>query len=837
MLSQGMARPARLVSTVLCLLVSYSPAAHAQWHRATDPVASPASSLVLHDDAIAVDVDPAALGRLPGLSVALLHSEISSRGSWLARGDALYLATPVWGPLALGLTLQSIRPGERALRPPGGGRGNRGMAALGLAFAPSPALSFGLTTRVFTSSDSRFDGLGALDASVLLRPSRWLSLGLMGRDLFASRSGFGTAGLDLSPSMVVSLGMRPFPSEALTLSAELVSRLRGPFEAGARGGIALAVPYVGTLSGVVEVENLGDDHPDTRFLAELALHAGQLTLAGGAAAGNGFGSQPGWYALARAERIARPGLPIGPKVLAVDVPELSPRGMINLALALERARTDARIGGVLLRPRASSMGMAYAQEVRMQIQALRAAGKKVACHLDSASGSEFYACSAADRILIDPAGDVRLMGISTSTIVFGETLRKLGVRADFIRIGPYKSAPEQLTQQQLSDAAREQMNALLDDAQHRMVSDLATDLRVSQTHVSELVDSGPYLAHAAVAAHLVHSVADEYELEDGSLDLFGDRAMTRELPGVGERAWGKAPGVGVVVVDDEIVDGESVEIPFVGTHMSGAETIIRELEEQGRDPSIRAVVLRVDSPGGSALASDKIWRAVRRLRQRKPVIASMGSMAASGGYYVAAAADEIWADPSTLTGSIGIFYGKVDVAQLADKLGVHIENFQRGRRAGAESMYRPFSEEERAALADMLRGYYRLFLARAAEGRKMSPAAIDAVARGRVHSGDAAQRLGLVDRLGGFASALIRARQLAQLGPSSGVVVRPPRKNGILDYVLGGAQSSASPLDPALEVPVTSTLPLELQGLLRAVTVVHRLRAAPLALLPFDARL
>jgi protease-4 len=832
-----MALPTRSLP-VLAALLLYAPHVGAQFHRASDPVASPASSVVLRDDALAVDLDPAALARLSGLSVALLHSEINAADSWLARGDALYLATPVWGPLALGVTLQSIRPGDVSLRPPGSGRGNRGMGALAVALSPTPAMSFGVTARAFTSGDARFDGLTGFDASLLLRPSRWLSLGLTGRDLFVSRSGFGTAGLELGPSLLFSVGLRPFQNDALTVSGELVTRLRDPLRVGVRGGLALALPYIGTVAGMVEAEDVGNDEEAVRVMAELAVHVGQVTLAGGVAAGEGFGSAPGWYAFARAERVPRAGVPAASKVLAIEIPELSARGMIVLALALERARTDPRIGGVLLRPRGASMGMAYAQEVRVQIASLRTAGKKVACHLDSASGSDYYACAGADRILIDPAGDLRLMGVSTSTVVFGETLRKLGIRADFIRIGPYKSAPEQLTQQQLSDAAREQMNTLLDDAHHRLLSDLSADLQVPQQRVGELVDSGPYLAHAAHGARLVHRVGDEYDLDDSALDLFGGRSMTRELPAGTERPWGKSPAVGVVVIDDEIVDGESVEVPFVGMHMTGADTIVRELEEQGRDPSIRAVVLRVDSPGGAALGSDKIWRAVRRLRERKPVVASMGAMAASGGYYVAAAADEIWADPSTLTGSIGIFYGKVDVAQLAEKIGVHIETFQRGRRAGADSIYRPFTEEERAALAEMLRGYYRLFLSRVAEGRKMSPEAIDAVARGRVHSGDAAQRLGLVDRLGGLASALIRARQLANLGAGSAVVVRPQRKNSLLDYVIGGGASAESSTDDLrTDAAAESALPTELRALMRAAGVLHRLRGQPLALLPFDARL
>jgi protease-4 len=214
----------------------------------------------------------------------------------------------------------------------------------------------------------------------------------------------------------------------------------------------------------------------------------------------------------------------------------------------------------------------------------------------------------------------------------------------------------------------------------------------------------------------------------------------------------------------------------------------------------------------------------------------MGAVAASGGYYVASAASEIWADPSTLTGSIGIFYGKVDVVGLADLIGVQIENFRRGEHAGADGIYRPFTDEERAALAEALRTYYRLFLSRVAEGRGMTVEAVDAVARGRVYSGDAAQSLGLVDRLGGFASALLRARELGGLGRDAEVVVRPPRKSGLLDYLVGGGLSAAVD-DSENEAGERKAVavPRSLRPLLRAAATLDRLGVGqPLALLPYE---
>jgi protease IV len=810
--------------------------ARAQLHRSSDPVATPASSLVLQDDALALDVNPAALGRLPAWSLALLHSEIDAAGSWLGRGDALYFSTPVFGPLSIGLTLQSVRPDVNAPRPLGDPEADRAIAALAFSFAAGAPLSVGLTARTFASGNAQFDGLTSIDAGLQLRPSNWLSVGLVGRDLFLSREGFGTGGLDLGSTAQLSAGLRPFGSDTFTFDFTMVGDPADLERLGGRAGVVIEVPYVGALTGMVEADDLGDVDSALRVVAELAVSGEGLTAVGGGMGGDGFDGKLGWYAMLRAEGHPRPGLPLSARVLDLEISGLSARSMLGISLALERARIDPRIAGVLLRPRGSSMPLAYAQELRLQIQALRAAGKPVVCHLDSASGADFYACSAANRSLLDPAGDVRLMGSSSTVMLFGETLKKIGVRADFVRIGAYKSAPEQYTQSQLSEEARAQTRGLLDDVHRRMLADLAHDMKVPESKVAEIIDEGPHLAYSAKAQGLVADTVDEHELQDGALDVFDGKPLTRSLPADTARPWGMRPSIGVLLIDDQIVDGESVDVPFIGIHMSGGETLVRELDAMAGDPNIRAIVLRVDSPGGAALASDKIWRAVRRARARKPVVASMGAVAASGGYYVACAADEIWADPSTLTGSIGIFYGKVDVVGLAGMLGVGIENFARGKRAGADSIFRPFTEEERAALADAMRTYYRLFLARVAEGRGMKVEAVDALGRGRVYSGDRAQQVGLVDRLGGFASALMRARELAGLGSDAPVDVRPPRRDGLLDFLLGsvvggGQLAAGSASDDA---PLRA-LPKGARTLLRIVTTLEQIGSgAPLALMPYQ---
>ncbi|MDH5493006.1 MAG: signal peptide peptidase SppA, partial [Myxococcales bacterium] len=373
------------------------------------------------------------------------------------------------------------------------------------------------------------------------------------------------------------------------------------------------------------------------------------------------------------------------------------------------------------------------------------------------------------------------------------------------------------------------------------VQDIARDEGWSQAHARQVIEAGPYLADEAVAAGLVDGALDRYEL-DAPLEALQGAALPR-LEAIEPRAprdWGGARRIGVVVVDGTLVDGRNQDIPFVGIHTSGGQTIVEAIEGLAADPSIGAIVLRVDSPGGSVLASDQIWRALRRARRRKPVIASMGAVAASGGYYVASAADEIWADPATITGSIGIFFGKVDFSALAERLGVRIEHLRRGPHAGAESLFRPFTPVERALLVEKVRRWYRLFLRRVATGRGLPVARVHELGQGRVYSGDRALRLGLVDRLGGFDSALSRARRLARLSDEAAVILLPRRPEHLLEYVLGqgpGAQLALGALDeegPAAQGRSAPTLlPLELRRAAELAMVLgHTREGIPMALMP-----
>lgn len=814
-----------LWSTLLSVLALFPLAASAaaQFHRPTDPVATPASVLVLRDDAAAIDINPAELGFLQGASLVYVHAQVDEEDGFIGQGDALSFATPLFFGLSMGATVQSIRPGTLAAD-----SDDRATFGLGLSFAPWRRFSFGVSGRGFYSGSSSFDGLSSVDFGMAWHAADWLGLSLAGRDLFASREGFGTGDLPLYASMLFGWEIRPFGNNDLLLNFDVA--VDTDSRVGGRVGLGVRIPGFGQLASVMELERLGRDHSDAfRVLAELSASYENVTLGGGVIAGSGFEDHPGGYGFLRFEQNMREGIRPRARMLDLELSGGGPRETLETLLALDAAAVDDQLGGVLLRPRDSGIGTAYAQELRMMIAALRGAGKRVICHLENASGAEYYACAAADAVVIDPAGSIRLLGVSADMLLFGDTLRRIGLRADFVRIGEYKSAPEQFSQAALSEPARTEIKRLLADVHARLVHDLASDLHLTSARISEIIDDGPQLAAQAVRDELVTAELDETTLKSEGAQLDG-MPLVNALTSRAREDWFAGPKIGVVMIDGTIVDGENVDVPVLGIHMTGGRTASAAIDALAGDPLVRAMVVRVDSPGGAVLASDQIWRAIRRARARKPVVVSMGSVAASGGYYVASAANEIWADPSTLTGSIGIYYGKVDAAGLAKDLGVGVETFQLGKRAGADSLFRPFSPEERAALVERIRIYYRMFLARVATGRGRTVEQIDALGRGRVYSGDAALRLGLVDRLGGFASALARARQLGGVGPGGEVIVAPARPGGLVEYVLGGGAKAEGGAEPLAQI-----LPEDLRAAFARVVALDRLGAAtPLALLPFD---
>jgi protease-4 len=348
---------------------------------------------------------------------------------------------------------------------------------------------------------------------------------------------------------------------------------------------------------------------------------------------------------------------------------------------------------------------------------------------------------------------------------------KLGIKPNFAHVGRYKSAVEQFTRDSLSPDGRRALEDLLDDEFTLLVDSLASARGIPVDSVRRLIDDGPFTARVAHARGLVDTLLARADVDSLAAHADGGRRPTVSFTRYAEEG-GEVTGehIALVVAEGEIVDGRSSEGAFGGRSV-GDRTLVEALREIRARKSIRAVVVRIDSPGGSGNASDAVWQELRRLRREKPIIVSMGDVAASGGYYMACAADAIVADPGTITGSIGVFGGKLNVLGLYRKLGLNVETVSRGRHAGMWSPYRDFDEEEVVRYQESLEQFYDVFLARVAEGRKMSPGLVDSVGQGRVWSGLAARERGLVDRFGGLNEAMELARVRAHIDADADIVV------------------------------------------------------------------
>jgi protease IV len=456
--------------------------------------------------------------------------------------------------------------------------------------------------------------------------------------------------------------------------------------------------------------------------------------------------------------------------------------LLELLEALERAAADPQIDGVLLRFSGTPLGFAKALSLRRAVRALRAAGKPVAVWAERLDAQEYLVASAATRLWLAPVGELFLVGLRLDGFYLGGLLDQLDIKAEVVRIGSHKSAAEHLTRQSMSPEEREQLDTLIDDLFEELIAQIAAGRGMPPDAVRALIDRGPFRASAAAEAGLSDGCLypDEIPAALEALtpippaDRPGPRRVRlleaplyRALNG-GDAGWRPLfrglPRIAYVALRGAIHRG-------TGTRGIASDSVRRLLEALGRDGGVHGVVLRIESPGGDGVASDLLWRAVAQLAKEKPVVASMGDVAASGGYYLASAADTVFAEAGTLTGSIGVVGGKPNLEGLYRRIGVARDAVERGTRAGLLSETRSFTPGERAALREDMAALYATFVARVAEGRGLSTEAVERVAQGRVWSGARAHALGLVDALGGPLEALREVRRRAGLREGERVLV------------------------------------------------------------------
>jgi len=495
-----------------------------------------------------------------------------------------------------------------------------------------------------------------------------------------------------------------------------------------------------------------------------------------------------------------------------------------VARSLRAAATDERIAGVYLtgdlNPAGYGSGYAALRELRAALLAFREAGKPVVAYLTFASTRTYYVASAATDLALDPYGMILLPGLAAEPMFFAGAFEKVGINVQVTRAGKYKSAVEPFTRREMSAENREEVRELLQDIWDSLLGEIGASRGVSLAQVQAVVDQeGLIRATEALGARLIDRTAYRDEIYDAlkaktgragsekpfkqvSLAAYARQLkpaaalpMPRPVEGVAPASV-KAGRIAIVYAEGEIVDGEGSPDEIGGARLS------RELRKLRHDKNVRAVVLRVNSPGGSAAASEVVQREVRLLRREKPVVVSMGSYAASGGYWISAYADRIFAEPTTITGSIGVFGMQFDVQRLADTIGVTFDRVKTGRFADAMTVSRPKTAEEMAVLQRMVDWIYGEFLAKVAEGRNLSPDKVAAIAQGRVWSGADALTHGLVDELGGLEAALAYAAGKAGLGADYRVV-EIPRDRELVEAIQeliekavpGAVRASAGPLE------------------------------------------
>lgn len=518
--------------------------------------------------------------------------------------------------------------------------------------------------------------------------------------------------------------------------------------------------------------------------------------------------------------------------------------LADVVFALDRAAGDDRVSALVLDLRGLVADWAKVEELRASVANFRAAGKPVVAYLDGAGTRDYALASAADEIVMSPEANLMVLGVQAQLDFLKDILGKLGMKADFIHVGKYKSAPERLTRSEASDANREMIEAIVDDRWRALLAMVAASRGVAEDEVAAWIDRGLYDAETARAAGLVDAVdyldnLMEARFGDEDVTRLGDYALDRS------RGGGAAAKVALVYVTGVIMPGESRFDRFQGK-IAGSETVVERLTVVREDDDLDAVLLRIDSPGGSALASDLIWAEIQRVRGAgKPVVVSMSGMAASGGYYVACQSDSIFADAGTLTGSIGVYAGKMDRSEMYRKIGVNREFVTRGENALLFSDAGGFDARQREIFTAQIEAFYERFLDKVGTGRGLDRDAVDAVAQGRVWTGAQGLAQGLVDAEGGLLRALDSVKWQLGLTPDDKVsVMRYGERLTYLERLLlrsfrdnASARSAAAELAAARELPLAGTWPwptllstLREDGTLARVALMD---GRPVAMAPF----
>ncbi|MGI9457860.1 MAG: signal peptide peptidase SppA [Aeoliella sp.] len=549
-------------------------------------------------------------------------------------------------------------------------------------------------------------------------------------------------------------------------------------------------------------------------------------------------------------------------VLSQSMPEspgvMGPFGDMQLDLRstigrLEKAAEDDTIDGLVLQIRNPTIGRGKVHELRAAITRFRTGGKKVYAQLEMAMPGDYLIASACDEIVMPESGMVLLPGLRMEAMFYKGLLDKVGIRADFIHMGDAKGAAEPMTRRKFSKPVRENLSAMVDDLYEQMVETVAFDRPITRAQATAAIDEGLMTAKRAKELGLVDRLAyatdlrnslgetydadklvyvENYGKKEVDTDFSGPAGLLKLLKlmsGGSSSSRSSGKKIAVVYAVGPITTGKSSQGLFGGASL-GSTTIVKALREAADDDDVSAIVLRINSPGGSAIASDLMWSQIEAID--KPIVASMGDVAASGGYYIAMGADKIIAEPTTITGSIGVVGGKMAMQGLYDKLGITIDTISRGKNSGLFSGTKKFSPNEREAMVAMMEDTYDQFTSKAAAGRKMPVDQLKKLAGGRVYSGRQAKANGLVDELGTLHDAIAAAKKMAGIDADEKVKIKTlPKPVDFFDALFGDTDAEK---EVAVRLDLSVVSP-ELKAIARRASMLQRVFREPVVLMmPFE---
>ncbi len=749
-----------LAHTILSLLITWQLAA-AEPPKVNTPL--PSNSVAISDDALATFFNPAGLGAgRRGFNLSYLRASESEFGV----DDALFISAANAG---FGMEFATGEDGVDF---------NRYTLSSGSGIGSS--LYWGTGYSWVNSDDENYDKLTSWSLGLMFR-RRYVSAGIIARDLNRPRF----HGEKLGRTYDFGVAIRPSTSRVtLSVDARKVEKVKGM-------DLNFAVEVRPFRWAALRASVNDDSSFDIRFGVNFRQFG--LGMYNRFDENQEYQRTVGYMSLSQALHTTRHIR----RNAFLDVQ------MGAIEKTLKVAKRDKEIAGAMIKIGGSRYGIGRLQEMRDAILDFRASGKKVIGYMTNCSTGNYLLASVCDRIVLHPSGEVRLIGLRSEISFYKGVLDKLGIRADLEHIGEYKSASDIFTRKEMSDAHREVQNAILDDLYDQLTQSIAGKRSWTQDDVKRLIDQGPFTGKQALAHGIVDQLAYRDQLKGIAKDLTGKECQlikAHRYLGIieYEHDWEvPLPKIAIIEAEGMMMTGESFTDPFTGTKTMGSATITRAIRNVRKDSSIKAVVLRIDSVGGLVIAADTIWRELIRLKDVKPLVVSMGDVAGSGGYYIAAPADVIVAGPGTITGSIGVVAGKYSFKGLYDKIGLHKEVLKRGKHADFYTDYGDYPPEEREIIQAQIKEIYEDFISKVAEGRGMTKEAVDQIAKGRIWTGKQAKEIGLVDELGGLNLALSIARKKAGLARRKVQLIRLPQQGAWEQWLeaFRTVRLSRSPMD------------------------------------------